>query len=109
MLEFEYRVDPENERLSVRRDTLMTSSRIVQLGLKTAGAVGVLSYSAPSYAYIDVGTGSIILQSIIAGIAVAMGVLRLYWQRLKAFLGGLRRDTTELREQSQDTELPEEP
>lgn len=44
--------------------------------------------AAPAYAYLDPGTGSIILQSILAGIAVAMGVLRLYWYRLKAFFSG---------------------
>lgn len=45
-------------------------------------------FAAPSHAYLDPGTGSIILQSILAGIAVAMGVLRLYWYRLKAFFSG---------------------
>ena len=44
--------------------------------------------AAPSYAYIDPGTGSVILQSILASIAVSMGVLRLYWYRLKAFFSG---------------------
>jgi len=44
--------------------------------------------SAPAHAYLDPGTGSIILQSILAGIAVAIGVLRLYWYRLKAFFSG---------------------
>ena len=44
--------------------------------------------ATPSYAYLDPGTGSIILQSVLASIAVAMGVLRLYWYRLKAFFSG---------------------
>ena len=48
-----------------------------------------LTVSAPSHAYLDPGTGSIILQSILAGIAVAMGVLRLYWHRFKAFIGSI--------------------
>ena len=43
----------------------------------------------PAHAYLDPGTGSIILQSLLAGIAVAIGVLRLYWQRFKTFLGSL--------------------
>jgi len=50
--------------------------------------LGCTVMAAPSYAYLDPGTGSIILQSILAGIAVAMGVLRLYWYRLKAFFSG---------------------
>lgn len=44
--------------------------------------------AAPSHAYLDPGTGSIILQSILAGVAVAMGVVRLYWYRLKSFFSG---------------------
>lgn len=51
-------------------------------------ALGCTFLAAPSYAYLDPGTGSIILQSVLAGIAVAMGVLRLYWYRLKAFFSG---------------------
>ena len=54
----------------------------------TLGLLG-LTVSAPSHAYLDPGTGSIILQSILAGIAVAMGVLRLYWHRFKSFIGSI--------------------
>lgn len=50
--------------------------------------LGCTALATPSFAYLDPGTGSIILQSILAGIAVAMGVLRLYWYRLKAFFSG---------------------
>lgn len=55
------------------------------------GAVLGLLLAAPSHAYLDPGTGSIILQSLLAGIAVGIGVLRLYWQRLKSFLARLTR------------------
>ena len=47
-----------------------------------------LLYAAPSHAYLDPGTGSILVQSILAGIAVAIGVVRMYWYRLKAFFAG---------------------
>ena len=52
-------------------------------------AVMALAWAAPSHAYLDPGTGSIILQSILAGVAVAIGVLRLYWYRFKSFLSSL--------------------
>ena len=52
---------------------------------------GCILLAEPSYAYLDPGTGSIILQSLLAGIAVTIGVLRLYWYRCKAFLSGLRK------------------
>jgi hypothetical protein len=40
----------------------------------------------PAWAYLDPGTGSLILQSLIAGIAGALVVGRLYWAQLKNFL-----------------------
>ncbi len=40
----------------------------------------------PAWAYLDPGTGSLILQSLIAGIAGALVVCRLYWAQLKTFL-----------------------
>ena len=58
-------------------------------GIRVAVVIlGCTVFAAPSDAYLDPGTGSIILQSILAGIAVAMGVLRHYWYRLKAFFSG---------------------
>ncbi len=54
----------------------------------TVVALGLLIAST-SHAYLDPGTGSIILQSLLAGIAVAIGVLRLYWQQFKSFLADL--------------------
>ncbi|MFT5446332.1 MAG: hypothetical protein ACI9DC_001498 [Gammaproteobacteria bacterium] len=38
-----------------------------------------------AYAYLDPGSGSILLQGLLAGIAGAVVVGRLYWQRLKVF------------------------
>ncbi len=52
--------------------------------------VGCIVLAEPSHAYLDPGTGSIILQSLLAGIAVTIGMLRLYWHRFKAFLSSLR-------------------
>ena len=45
---------------------------------------------APAYAYLDPGTGSMILQAIIGGIAVAGATLSVYWTRVKSFFGSLR-------------------
>ena len=41
--------------------------------------------SRPAYAYLDPGTGSMILQFLIAGIVGSLFVLKLCWQRVKAF------------------------
>ena len=38
-----------------------------------------------SYAYIDPGTGTIILQAIVGAIAAGIVTIKLYWYKLKAF------------------------
>lgn len=67
----------------------MTRSHLVKTARIVTVAAAWLAYSSPSHAYLDPGTGSIILQSILAGIAVALGVLRLYWHRFKMFISSL--------------------
>ncbi|MDC0358729.1 hypothetical protein OAO01_07935 [Oligoflexia bacterium] len=39
----------------------------------------------PAYAYIDAGTGSMILQAILGGVAGLAVLLKLYWRRILAF------------------------
>ncbi len=51
----------------------------------TVAVLGLL-IASPSHAYLDPGTGSIILQGLLAGMAVGIGVLRRYWQQFKSFL-----------------------
>lgn len=68
-------------------------------------ALVLLAITRPCYAYIDPGTGSIILQGLLASIAVALGVLKLYWQRCRIFLltlvrSGVREDETKPAESS---------
>ena len=45
----------------------------------------LISYTSPVFAYLDPGTGSILLQGLIGGIAVVMSFLSLYWFKVKAF------------------------
>lgn len=40
-----------------------------------------------AYAYLDPGTGSILLQGLIAAIAGVAVIGRLYWSRIKSILG----------------------
>jgi len=42
-----------------------------------------------AWAYLDPGTGSLILQSLIAGVAGAMVVGRLYWEKLKVYFSSI--------------------
>ena len=55
--------------------------------------VGLISYTSPAYAYLDPGTGSMLLQGLIGGLAVTISVLSIYWQKVKAFFGKEEADT----------------
>lgn len=62
----------------------MMSSQAFRLSI-AAMMVGVLTSSA--HAYLDPGTGSIILQVILGGFAGVALAGRLYWNKLLAILG----------------------
>ena len=56
--------------------------------LEMAGLVAVASLmlTETAWAYLDPGTGSILLQGIIGGIAAGFVFLKMYWVKLVAFL-----------------------
>ena len=54
----------------------------------------VLAGAAPAYAYLDPGSGSMMVQLLLGGVAGAVVIVRLYWARLLTMLG-LRRDKPE--------------
>ncbi len=61
----------------------------MRLLLVAVAAPGLAAVPSTAHAYLDAGTGSMILQAVIATVAGALVVLRLYWGRLKArFRGG---------------------
>jgi len=45
---------------------------------------GTLGYPGTSHAYLDPGTGSILLQAIVGSVAAGAAVIGLYWRRLKS-------------------------
>ena len=53
------------------------------------GLVFALAFdlAQPAYAYLDPGTGSMILQLLLGGIAGFLVIGKLYWQRIKSFFG----------------------
>lgn len=65
----------------------MPRKRVIVIWL----AVQLTIVSASAHAYLDPGTGSILVQSLLAGIAGAAAVLSLYWQRLKTFFTNMRK------------------
>lgn len=48
------------------------------------------SAATPARAYLDAGTGSLILQVLLGGFAGVAVVARLYWARLRMRFGGRR-------------------
>jgi hypothetical protein len=51
------------------------------------GAAGTtLFFTEPAWAYLDPGTGSMMLQLLLGGIAGAMVVGKLYWHRFREFV-----------------------
>jgi hypothetical protein len=48
----------------------------------------VLVTAVRAHAYVDPGTGSYLLQILIAGLLGAAFALKLYWTRVKGFLSG---------------------
>lgn len=48
----------------------------------------VILMTGTAHAYVDPGTGSYLLQILIAGILGAAFALKLYWTRIKNFLSG---------------------
>lgn len=48
----------------------------------------IFSLHGQAHAYLDPGTGSMILQALIAGVAFAAVTIRMYWYKLVALLKG---------------------
>ena len=62
----------------------MNSTKWLIAGLIFFSAIGIAS---PAYAYLDPGTGSMLVQMLLGGVAGALVVGKLYWHRIKAFFG----------------------
>lgn len=59
-----------------------------------AGAVLLLA-TAPAWAYIDPGTGSMLVQSLLAVIAVVLVAGRTAWEKVKSFFSRRRDDAAD--------------
>jgi hypothetical protein len=63
------------------RGAVRVLPKVIALG-GSAALILSASYST-AFAYLDPGTGSIILQSVIAGVIGSMAFARMYWTRVK--------------------------
>ncbi len=62
------------------------SEHAVDRLLVAALALTLLARPGVAAAYLDPGTGSLVLQMALAGLLGALFTLKLYWRRLKAWL-----------------------
>ena len=70
----------------VLRRSSVGNSSLRQRGTLLVGLV-ILVFPGDAHAYLDAGTGSMLLQAMVAGIAAGMVLLRQYRAKIKAFLG----------------------
>lgn len=47
--------------------------------------LGVFNFAIPAHAYLDAGTGSMLLQLILGGVAGLVVIMKLYWQKFRSF------------------------
>lgn len=58
-----------------------------QVGWRTVAVLAVfVSWTTPAQAYLDPGTGSMILQAIIGAIAGGLVLVKIYWGKIKRLL-----------------------
>ncbi|MBL1147353.1 MAG: hypothetical protein HND56_09445 [Pseudomonadota bacterium] len=50
----------------------------------------LLSTTGPAHAYLDPGTGSLILQALIAGVAAALAAVKIFWLKITIFFGKIK-------------------
>lgn len=62
----------------------MTSFDIL---LHSSSAWLVADLATPMFAYLDPGTGSMIVQLLLGGVAGALMIGKLYWQKVKGLFG----------------------
>lgn len=63
--------------------------------LRLAGAASLFLASGPAWAYIDPGTGSMLVQSALAIIAVVLVAGRSAWEKVKSFFSRRRNDAAD--------------
>jgi hypothetical protein len=62
----------------------------MKLGTSAVLLCIIMLMATPAYAYVDPGTGSMLIQFVTGGVAGALVLARLYWRRLKDRVSGRR-------------------
>jgi len=56
--------------------------------------IGLIIFSVNAHAYLDAGTGSIMIQLLFGGIAVAGSLIKMYWYKIKSFFSSKKDDSS---------------
>ena len=59
----------------------------MRLSTVLASAAALICVTTQAHAYLDPGTGSIILQATVAAVASSLFAIKMYWYKLKTVLG----------------------
>lgn len=62
--------------------------------------IALFTFIQPAWAYLDPGTGSMILQVILGGIAAIGVALKLFWHKIRVALGFSKSARTEQEEET---------
>ena len=46
-------------------------------------------FTSPAHAYLDPGTGSLVVQALIAGLAGSLLAIKMFWKNITGFVAGL--------------------
>ncbi len=66
----------------------------VHMTIAAVVLVTAVLFPRAAYAYLDPGTGAMLLQVIVGGLAAAGMILSLYWRKIKSFLARSKRSET---------------
>jgi len=68
-----------------------------------ATSLTVGAWALPAHAYLDPGTGSMLIQGIIGAIAAVGVALKLYWHKIKLMISGHKKAGDETTNKFQDS------
>jgi hypothetical protein len=66
----------------------MTNTHTLTVSICTALAISMI-VTSDAHAYLDPGTGSLLIQMLIASVVGAGVVIKIYWRKIRTFVGGL--------------------
>ncbi|WP_299808080.1 hypothetical protein [uncultured Shewanella sp.] len=76
-----------------------------QIGKTIIISATLAMLSMPAYAYLDPGTGSIILQAIIASVVVGFASIRLWWDKFIGLFSSRKNDKKFNQQNSESDEV----